>query len=424
VGVVGLAASIFNCTVGGGIFRLPAGAAAAAGPAAPYVYLICGAMMACVVLCFAEAGSRVPLTGGPYAYVEAVFGPYVGFLTGVLLWLLGTAAVAGVSSAFADGVSALAGMPGIRVPTLVTTFVLLAAVNVRGVEQGTRVVVISSIAKLLPLLTFVFVGAFFITPANLHVEQMPAPSTMARAAIILTFAFFGVESALVTSGEVKDPVRTVPRALAIAMTGVTLLYLSVHLVAQGVLGADLATLKAAPLAFAAERFLGAPGRLLLLVGASISMFGYLSGMTLAVPRALWKFAQDGLLPPIIGTVHPTYRTPHVAIILQTALVGVLAVFNSFEQLAVIANLAALLLYASCAAATLVLRQRGVRQPGAVPFSVPLGPVIPVVTIALIGWLLTSITAGEWSVLVITIVAATIVFVIARRTLKPMSAIGA
>jgi basic amino acid/polyamine antiporter, APA family len=154
------------------------------------------------------------------------------------------------------------------------------------------------------------------------------------------------------------------------------------------------------------------------------MFGYLSGMTLAVPRALWKFAQDGLLPPIIGTVHPTYRTPHVAIILQTALVGVLAVFNSFEQLAVIANLAALLLYASCAAATLVLRQRGVRQPGAVPFSVPLGPVIPVVTIALIGWLLTSITAGEWSVLVITIVAATIVFVIARRTLKPMSAIGA
>lgn len=87
-------------------------------------------------------------------------------------------------------------------------------------------------------------------------------------------------------------------------------------------------------------------------------------------------------------------------------------------------LPALLLYASCAAATLVLRQRGVREAGAVPFSVPLGPVIPVVTIALIGLLLTSITAGEWSVLVITVVAATIVFVVARRTLKPMSTAGA
>ncbi len=420
VGTIGLAASIFNCTVGGGIFRLPAGAAAAAGSAAPFVYLICGAVMACVVLCFAEAGSRVPLTGGPYAYVEAVFGPYVGFLVGMLLWLLGTTAVAGVSSAYADGVSTLLNAPSIRVPTLIATFSLLCWINVRGVEQGTRVVTLVSIAKLLPLLAFVCIGAFFIVPANLAVHEMPAPTTMARAAIILTFAFFGVESALVTSGEVKDPVRTVPRALAIAMTGVTLLYLSVHLVAQGVLGPDLATVKTAPLAFAAERFLGTPGRLLLLVGATISMFGYVSGMTLAVPRALWKFAQDGLLPPVIGRVHPTFRTPHIAIVVQTLIVGVLAVFNSFEQLAVIANVSALLLYAGCAIATMMLRHRNIRQEGALPFTVPGGHLIPVITVALIAWLLTSITRGEWSVLLIALVVTTIIYVIARRTLTPMT----
>jgi len=420
VGTIGLAASIFNCTVGGGIFRLPAGAAAAAGPAAPYVYLICGAMMACVVLCFAEAGSRVPLTGGPYAYVEAVFGPYVGFLTGMLLWLLGTAAVAGVSSAYADGVSTLLNAPAVRVPTLIATFTLLCWVNVRGVREGTRVVTVVSIAKLLPLLAFVCIGAFFIVPANLAVHDMPAPATMARAAIILTFAFFGVESALVTSGEVKDPVRAVPRALAIAMTGVTLLYLSVHLVAQGVLGPELATVKTAPLAFAAERFLGTPGRLLLLIGATISMFGYVSGMTLAVPRALWKFAQDGLLPPVLGRVHPTFRTPYVSLIVQSVLVCVLAVFNSFEQLAIIANVSALLLYAVCAIATLMLRQRNVRQPGALPFSVPGGPIIPVITVALITWMLTSITRGEWSVLVIAIVLTSVLYVVARRIWIPMT----
>ena len=419
VGVLGLSASIFNCTVGGGIFRLPAGAAAAAGPAAPYVYLICGAMMACVVLCFAEAGSRVPLTGGPYAYVEAVFGPYVGFLTGMLLWLTSTAALAGVSSAYADGVSTLVNAPSVRVPTLLATFALLCAINVRGVQQGARVVTLVSIAKLLPLLAFVGIGAFFIVPANLVVHDMPAPSTMARAAIMLTFAFFGVESALVTSGEVKDPVRTVPRALAIAMTGVTLLYLSVHLVAQGVLGPELATVKTAPLAVAAERFLGTPGRLLLLIGATISMFGYVSGMTLAVPRALWKFAQDGLLPPVLGRVHPTFRTPHVALIVQSILVCVLAVCNSFEQLAIIANVSALLLYAVCAIATLMLRQRNVRQPGALPFSVPGGPVIPIITVALISWMLTSITRGEWSVLVIAIVLTSILYFVARRIWTPM-----
>lgn len=415
VGVWALAASIFNVTVGGGIFRLPAGAAAAAGPAAPFVYLICAAVFGCVVLCFAEAGSRVAMTGGPYAYVEAVFGRYVGSMAGVLLWMLGTTAVAGVSSAFAEGLGALVGMPSIRIPVLVSLFVLLALVNMRGIEQGTRVVVVASIAKLLPLVLFVAIGAFFIQPANLAITEMPSPASLARAAIVLTFAFSGVETALVPSGEVRDPARTVPRALAIAMTGVTLLYLLVHIVAAGVLGPALATATTAPLAMAAEGFMGTPGRLLLLVGASISMFGYVSGMTLAVPRALYRFAEDGLLPKIIGSVHPTYRTPHVAIIVQTTLVCALAVFNSFEQLAVISNLAALLLYAGCAAATIVLRKRGIRQPGATPFAVPGGPVIPIITIGLIGWLLTSITKAEWTVLVVTLVVASVLYAIAART---------
>ncbi len=421
VGVFGLAASIFNVTVGGGIFRLPSGAAAAAGTAAPLVYLICAAVIGCVVLCFAEAGSRVPLTGGPYAYVEAVFGRYIGFLAGVLLWMIGTTAVAGVASAFAEGLGTLLGMPQLRTPIIVAAFVGLALINIRGVKQGTRLIMVLSVAKLVPLLIFVGVGAFFITPSNLVIEHMPAPASLARAAIILIFAFSGCESALVPSGEVKDPARTVPRALAIAMIGVTVLYLCVHLVAAGLLGDRLATVKTAPLAFAAEQFLGTPGRLLLLIGASISMFGYVSGMTLAVPRALWKFAQDGLLPRAVGAIHPVYRTPHVAIVVQTSLVGLLAIFNSFEQLAVLSNLAALLLYAGCAAATLILRRRGIRQEGAVPFSVPGGPAIPVITVMLISWLLTSITPAEWSVFVATLAVATIIYMIARRTLTPMAA---
>ncbi len=421
VGVFGLAASIFNVTVGGGIFRLPSGAAAAAGTAAPFVYLICAAVIGCVVLCFAEAGSRVPLTGGPYAYVEAVFGRYIGFMAGVLLWMIGTTAVAGVASAFAEGLGTLLGMPSLRTPIIVAAFVGLALVNIRGVKQGTNLIVVMSVAKLLPLLVFVGIGAFFITPSNLVIEHMPAPASLARASIILIFAFSGCESALVPSGEVKDPARTVPRALAIAMIGVTLLYLSVHLVAAGLLGDRLATVKTAPLAFAAEQFLGTPGRLLLLIGATISMFGYVSGMTLAAPRAIWKFAQDGLLPRVIGAIHPTYRTPHVAIAVQTTLVAFLAIFNSFEQLAVISNLAALLLYAGCALATMVLRKRGVREEGTIPFSVPGGPVIPVITVLLIGWLLTSITLEEWTVLGATLGVASLFFVIARRTLTPMTA---
>ena len=101
IGTWSLAAGVINITVGGGIFRLPADVARALGAAAPIAYVVCAVAMGLIVLCFAEAGSRVAMTGGPYAYVELAFGPYVGFLTGVLTWLLGTTAVAAVSTVFA-----------------------------------------------------------------------------------------------------------------------------------------------------------------------------------------------------------------------------------------------------------------------------------------------------------------------------------
>jgi amino acid transporter len=278
---------------------------------------------------------------------------------------------------------------------------------------------IASIAKLLPLLVFVGIGVFFVQPGNLVIAAVPPASDVARAGMILIFAFMGVESALVPSGEVRDPARTVPRALALAMVGVTVLYLCIHLVAAGLLGPRLATATVSPLAVAAEHFLGRPGYVLLLVGASISMFGYLSGMTLAVPRALWKFAEEGLLPKWLGAVHVRFRTPHIAIIVQSLLVTALAVFNSFEQLAVIANLSALLLFGAVAVATLVLRRRDVRHDGATPFRVPGGALVPVLTLALIGWLLTSITQAEWAAMVATLAVASIFYAVrSRLTARP------
>src|SRR6478752_5679687 len=97
LGVWGLAAAIVNITVGGGIFRLPASVAGSLGAAAPLAYVVCAVAMGLIVLCFAEAGSRVALTGGPYAYVEVAFGPFVGFVSGALLWAGVTAALAAVT---------------------------------------------------------------------------------------------------------------------------------------------------------------------------------------------------------------------------------------------------------------------------------------------------------------------------------------
>lgn len=418
IGVLGLSAAIFNTTVGGGIFRLPGSVTGMIGASAPLVYLICAVAMGLIVLTFAEAGSRVSTTGGPYAYVELVFGPYAGFMSGVLLWLLGTTALASVSSAYAGFIGTLIpalGSPVPRALVIAGTFALLAGVNVRGVKQGARLITVVSVAKLLPLLVLVAVGALAVAPANLAVDSLPAASTFARTAIVLIFAFTGVETALVPAGEMKDPSRTVPRAIAIAMTGVTVLYLAIHLVAQGVLGVDaLAAAKAAPLAAVAERLMGSPGRLLLLIGAAISTFGYMSGMTLAMPRTLFAFGRDGFLPRQMATLHPTFHTPWLAIVLQSALVCALAVANEFEALAVLANLSALLLYFACAVAAWELRRRGIRNEGTTPFDLPLGPTIHILTCAVITWLLTSITAAEWRSVGLVLVVATVLFFFRRK----------
>src|SRR5262245_54351512 len=155
LGIWGLAANIVNLTVGGGIFRLPARAAEALGPAAPIAYVVCAIAMGLIVLCFAEAGSRVSLTGGLYAYVEVAFGPFVGFLTGVLYALMAAFAVASVASAFAGSVGALwsgATAPPVRALLLIALFGGLAAINVRGVKLGARVIEIITAVKLLPLI--------------------------------------------------------------------------------------------------------------------------------------------------------------------------------------------------------------------------------------------------------------------------------
>ncbi|MBX6332720.1 MAG: APC family permease, partial [Gemmatimonadaceae bacterium] len=163
LGVRGLAATTFNVMIGTGIFVLPAVVAAAMGAAAPLAYLVCAAAMGLIVLCFAEAGSRVSLTGGPYAYVEVALGPFVGFLGGVLLWLVALFASAAVASALVGSAAVfwpVLAHPLPRAALLVGVFALLTAVNVRGVRQGTRLVEIVTVAKLLPLLLLVAAGAF------------------------------------------------------------------------------------------------------------------------------------------------------------------------------------------------------------------------------------------------------------------------
>jgi amino acid transporter len=423
LGVRQLAAGIVNTTVGVGIFILPAIASQQLGAAAPLAFVLCALLMALVVTTFALAGSRVSVTGGLFAYTETAFGPFVGFLAGVLQWLTALLAVSALANVFLDQLAvftpSLSGSVA-RLVVLAALLVILAGINIRGVRSGARTIELLTAAKLLPLLLFVGAGVFAVHLRALAWPGLPDAHAISRSVLVLIFAFLGIEVALTPSGEIRDVGRTVPRAIYLALAVSATLYVAIQGVAQGVLGADLAQHAQAPLADAGLVFLGQGGRTLILVGALCSAFGYLSGDMLSSPRNLYGFARSGFLPPIFGRPHRRYRTPHVAIWTHAAIVFGVASSSSFQRLAVISNVGTLTLYLLACAAAVELLRRDVRA-GVPPFVVPGMRLLPPLAIAAIVWVLTSASVREFAVTGGTLAVAAVVYWMRRRTARPSDA---
>lgn len=420
LGVWGVAASIVNITIGGGIFRVPGAQEVSGrlGAAAPLAYIVCALAMTFVVLCFAEAGSRVTLTGGPYAYVERAFGSFAGFAVGWLLWITATIATAAVAMIFADSVQRLVpglGSSGARAAVLVAVFAIVTAINVRGVQLGARLNVISTVAKLAPLALLIVVGLASVQGANLRWEVTPGVGDVTRASVFLIFVFAGIESAMVPSGEVKDPSRTVPMAVMIAMGIITTVYILLQIASQGVLGDTLAG-RSAPLADVATAVMGPFGGVLLSVAVVLSTFGYLSGMILAIPRALFAFGRDGVLPRGLARVHPRFHTPWIAIIAQSALSLGFALTSGFEPLVIVANVAVLFVYLGCAGAAWQLRRKGIQdETGTRLRPIPGARFAPPLAALVIIALLSSITAEEWVVMALVMLVGVALWLLARGT---------
>src|SRR5204862_1629139 len=186
IGVPGLAANIINTTIGASIFTLPATMSKQLGTAAPLAFLACAVAMAFFVTSFAMAGSRVSLTGGLYAYAEVAFGPYIGFLAGVLYFLTAILAISGIVQLIATSVGGLipllATQAG-RVVVILFVLLFLAAINIRGVRIGASAVEAVTLIKLAPLVIFIVAGIFFLRPDALAWPGWPSSGPLGRSVL-------------------------------------------------------------------------------------------------------------------------------------------------------------------------------------------------------------------------------------------------
>jgi len=343
------------------------------------------------VTCFAIAGSRVSLTGGLYAYVEVAFGRYVGFLAAVLYGITAISAVAGVGNVLVDSLGGLVPVlnnSAFRIGLMFVIYLALVVINVRGVRSGAGTVGIVTVTKLLPILLFISVGIFFVNRGNLTWSTWPSAKEVGNSVLLLLFAFVGIEVALIPSGEVRNPARTVPRSAYLALVVTTIIYILIQFVAQGTLGADLANSSKTPLADAARTFLGDIGRVVLVIGAAISAFGFVASDILSSPRMLFAIGRDGVLPTWFAHVHPRYRTPDLAIITYAAIAFILSICSSFEQLAILSNVAVLLMYLLCFVGVWpLLRRRHDSTESVLTFpGMQFAPVLAIAAILCLFWL--------------------------------------
>ncbi|MDO7171489.1 APC family permease [Mariniflexile sp. AS56] len=415
VGVLGLSANIINIIIGSGIFVLPAIVATYMGASSIIAYLFCGLLMAMIMLCFAEVGSKVTTTGGPYTYIETAFGNYAGFIAGFFAIGSNLFADAAVSNALVNVIGAAYPVFADGWPRFLFLFILfygLVFINVIGLKQGIDLVKFNTLIKLIPLLLLIIIGFKDVSISNLYFESMPSIKTLGETSLILFFAFQGCETGIIVGGEVKNPKRTIPKAILISITTVVVVYVLIQTVSQGVLGADLPNFRAAPLAETAKAIMGSFGYMLLIVGAVISMFGYMSGTILNSPRIVYALARDQVFPiKALSKIHKSFATPYIAIISYATIGFLLSISGSFEQLAVIASSSMLILYLGVALSVIKLRKSQKEQKDS--FKIPGGWTVPILAIAIILYFLSSLSSKEAIATAIIIATLSLIFVLIK-----------
>jgi amino acid transporter len=399
-----------NQVIGSGIFLLPASLALQVGGWSWIAVALVALLALLIALNFAEAGSRFEGTGGAYLYTRAAFGRFVSFEVGWMLWVARATSWASVVNGLADALGyywpgALGGL--LRTAIIATVVLSIMAVNLIGIRQSAIVVNTLTWAKLTPLVIFILVGLPYVTPAALVPGVAPGWEQISTSALLLIFAFGGYETIPVPAGEAKDPRRAVPFAMIATVLVVAVVMILVQIVSLGTLPGLAAS--RTPLADAAVLFMGGSGALLMTAGATVSMTGNNMGQALSGSRNLYALAEQGDLPRLFGRVHPRFQTPDFAIVFTSLVALVLALSGSFVAMAAASAVARLLVYAGTCASVLVLRREG-----RAAFTIPGGPVVPVVALVVSVAILYGASALQLQVGIVAIAVGAALFLAARR----------
>ena len=369
-----------------------------------------------IMLCFAEVGTRITSTGGAYTYIEKAFGGFAGFLT-ANIFIFGAAltANAAVANGLADTLSyffPFFKLQATRILFFAVIFGILAYFNVKGIKNAVMIVKVNTIAKLVPLAIILVFGWFYIH-GGIRISFTSSLNNIGQVALILLFAYVGAETALNVSGEILRPEKTVPRGILISIFLVVIIYALIQVVVQSILGDSMSLHRDAPLAATAKIMFGSAGALMVIVGATFSMFGNISGMVMNMPRILYAAAKDRVVPSAgLAKVHPEYRTPHYSIIMYAMLGFVFSSIGEFKLLAMLSSASYMLIYLGvvCSAIRFRMKEKTHKK-----FTgIVRGYIIPFFSATIILWVLTKLPVKELIGMMIFMAILTFIYQIMRH----------
>jgi APA family basic amino acid/polyamine antiporter len=371
--------------IGGGIFLNPGIVAqrTESGLALLAMWVAAGLLTLVGALCYAELGARRPRAGGSYVYLREAFGPLAGFLFGwTMLLVIYSGSTAAVATIFARYAAALFGLPAAwALPLAVGALVFVSGINLFGIRLGAQVQNLFALLKLLAVAALVVCGLALAGAGHDRVLAAdPAREGVGflGAALPVLFAYSGFTYLNNLAGEVRDPQRTLPRALALGMGLVIAAYALVNVAYLAVLGHAGLAASSAPAAEVMQRVLGPLGAKLMALGVAISTLGFCNITLVAGARVLQVMGEDGLFFRAVARLHPRWRTPNTALLLLSGWAIVLALSGSYGQLLDYATFGDWL---ACAAGVATLFWYRRHDAGAAGFRVPGYPWLPLLFVA-------------------------------------------
>lgn len=430
-----------GATIGTGIFFVLSDTVPDAGPAVVISFLFTGIVAGLTAVCYAEVASTIPVSGSAYSYAFATLGELPAYLIGCCLILeygvAGAATAVGWAEYFnallqdlfnfslphALSAGPLADDPGVINLPAVILVVLCGLLLVRGASESAKANAIMVLIKLGVLAMFIVIAFFGFNADNLTPFNPHGLTGIGAALPAIFFTYIGLDAVSTAGEEVKDPGRTIPRAIVGALVIVTTFYCVVAIAALGAQATDSFDGQEAGLAAILEDVTGSTvPAIVLSAGAVISIFSVTLVTIYGQTRILFAMGRDGLLPPMFKDVDEKTLTPVKNTIFTCTFIGILAATVPIDKLFDLVSIGTLAAFATVSATVILLR---VRRPDLNrPFRVPFYPVTPILSIVACVYVLTTIPEITWLyVIPWLLLAAVLYFGYSRRHSVMQSAEG-